>query len=152
MSGGILSVAANESVGLTSTGTFTQSGGINSSATFGLGSGSYGLGGSGQLSAQSENLGGVFSQSGGTNFSTLQVYVGSGLPSLLVERRAVPEQLDLVRRLQCQRRILAVGRNQQFLSNDARLFQLRQLSPRRRPAIIGLRHRRRLKPGNIRAE
>ena len=78
-------VSANETVGFSGTGTFTQSGGYNSSNFFSLGynsggNGTYNLSGSGQLQANYETLGNLgtatFTQSGGTNNIHYNFYLG----------------------------------------------------------------------------
>ena len=81
--------APSESVGYSGTGTFTQSGGTNSTSYLYLGnnagsSGTYNLRGSGLLSTYSEYVGssgtGTFRQSGGTN-STSYLYLGNNAGS-----------------------------------------------------------------------
>ena len=77
--------ASSVYVGYSGTGTFTQSGGTNSTSGLYLGnnaggSGAYSLGGSGLLSASSEYVGlsgtGTFTQTGGTN-SVSSLYLGN---------------------------------------------------------------------------
>ncbi len=85
MSGGTLS-ANNESIGLSGTGTFTQTGGSNTlTGLLGLGtnsgsSGTYNLNGGVSLSAFSEYIGnagtGAFTQTGGTNTATHDLILG----------------------------------------------------------------------------
>jgi autotransporter-associated beta strand protein len=92
---GLLSVSSlyGEYVGLSATGTFTQSGGTNNNSNgplylgyLGSSSGTYSLSGSGLLLALSEYVGssgtGTFTQSGGTNTVSL-LSVGSGSTYLL---------------------------------------------------------------------
>ena len=75
----------SEYVGLSGTGSFTQSGGTNSASNLYLGNntggnGVYSLSGSGQVSAQSEYVGssgtGAFTQTGGSNTVASALYLG----------------------------------------------------------------------------
>jgi autotransporter-associated beta strand protein len=89
MTGGSLSATYNENVGNWGTGTFNQSGGVNSLVNFGYSlnlansagfSGNYILGGMGLLSAPNESVGnygtGTFNQSGGSNNVNGTLYLG----------------------------------------------------------------------------
>ncbi len=86
MTGGSLTVAADAQIGCFGTGTFTQTGGTNSTHNLWLGTqdssanGTYNLSDTGQLSTNNETIGatgtGTFTQTGGTNSITSSLSVG----------------------------------------------------------------------------